>query len=204
VLAWARRTGAYILEDDYDSEFRYVSKPVPALQGLDPAVPMIFMGSFSKMLFTSLRLAYAVVPDALIDPLHAVRFHLDRFSSTLDQVILCDFLTEGHLGRHLRRMRGLYAERLSALRSAGAAFLGGAVTFPDIHAGLHIAAHLALPLEADSVEKRAEDIGVEAWSVHRFAVEQRNINALLLGFAAFEEREIRSAMRGLAAAILNS
>ncbi|HEU0122979.1 MAG TPA: PLP-dependent aminotransferase family protein [Bryobacteraceae bacterium] len=201
VLEWARRAGAHILEDDYDSEFRYAAKPVPSLQGLDTGGTVIFMGSFSKMLFTALRLAYVVVPEHLIDPLQERRLWLDRFSPTLDQAILCDFLTEGHLGRHLRRMRALYAARLQCLRQAVNTYLHGALMLPDIQAGLHIPAHLAAGLDAMDIEMRAEAAGVEAWSVGRFVLQRTDVNALLLGFAAFEERAIVQGVRQLAAIV---
>jgi GntR family transcriptional regulator/MocR family aminotransferase len=201
ILEWASRSGAYILEDDYDSEYRYAARPIPALQGLDPKASVIFMGSFNKVLFSSLRLGYLVMPDRLIDPLRSLRRSLDRFSPSLDQAILCDFIAEGHFGRHLRRMRDLYAYRLQALRDAVGRRLGGAVELPPIEAGLHIAAHLAANLRAAEIEKRAAQRGVEAESLGRYALKRKDLNALLLGFAAFEARAIRYGIEQLSAAI---
>jgi GntR family transcriptional regulator/MocR family aminotransferase len=198
ILQWARQARSYILEDDYDSEFRYSGKPVAAMQGLDPSGSVLFMGSFNKTLFTSLRLAYMVVPEKLVDPLRALRATLDRFPPTLEQATLCDFVTEGHFGRHLRRMRELYGGRLEALRTAVDRYLGGAATLPEIQAGLHIPVHLTGMADARVVEEKAARKGLETAALHRFLLRRRDINALLLGFAAFEERAILEAVRQLA------
>ena len=136
VLDWARRSGARVVEDDYDSEYRFAGRPIPALQGLDRGDCVVFLGSFSKVLFPSLRLGYLVVPPALLEPLLTLRASTDRYASTLDQAILCDFITEGHLGRHIRRMRELYRTRLAALREASTAHLTGLLEIPSIEAGL--------------------------------------------------------------------
>jgi GntR family transcriptional regulator / MocR family aminotransferase len=103
LLDWARRTGAWIVEDDYDSEYRYTGRPIPTLQRLDRGDSVIVLGSFSQILFTSLRLGYVVLPPALLEPFLALRFSTNRYARTLDQAILCDFIEEGHLGRHIRR-----------------------------------------------------------------------------------------------------
>jgi GntR family transcriptional regulator/MocR family aminotransferase len=201
ILEWARRSGAHILEDDYDSEYRYGTRPIPALQGLDPRGSVIFMGSFSKALFTSLRLAYLIVPDRLIDPLRSLRLSLDRFSPSLDQAILCDFIAEGHFSRHLRRMRDLYAERLQALRDSIRRYLQGAVELPAIEAGLHIPAHLRINLRAGEIEESAARQGVETMSLGHFSLKRKDLNGLLLGFAAFDARAIRRGVEQLAAVI---
>jgi GntR family transcriptional regulator/MocR family aminotransferase len=112
VLKWASRAGAFVIEDDYDSEFRFEGKPVPAMHSLDQNASVIFIGSFSKILFPSLRLGYLVLPPALADYFLAFRSRTDFRSVSLDQAVLCDFIVDGHLGRHLRTMRNLYASRL--------------------------------------------------------------------------------------------
>lgn len=201
LLEWSKRQRAYVLEDDYDSEFRYGSRPIPALQGLHAGAPVIFMGSFNKVLFTSLRLAYVVLPDDLLDRWSALRFSIDRFSPTLSQAILCDFIAEGHFGRHLRRMRNLYAERLGVLRDAVKQHLAGAIDLSPIEAGLHVAAHLRIKTRATAIEKRAAAINVEALALDRFLLKRKDINALLLGFAAFEPSQLRTAIQQLATVI---
>jgi len=118
LLEWARRSGTLIFEDDYDSEYRYSGRPVPALQGLDRSGVVIFAGSFSAVLFPALRLGYLVVPPEMVDVFAAAESVSTHHPPLLEQAVLCDFITEGHFARHIRRMRELYAERLPASRLA--------------------------------------------------------------------------------------
>src|SRR5215211_5883732 len=118
LLDWARRAGAWVLEDDYDSEYRYAGRPLAALQGLDTDGRVIYLGTFSKVLFPALRLGYLVVPPDLVDAFVNARALLDRHSPILEQVVLADFIAEGHFLRHIRRMRALYAERQAVLLAA--------------------------------------------------------------------------------------
>ena len=117
-LDWARRSSALLVEDDYDSEYRYRGRPVPALHGLDRHGRVIYIGTFNKVLFPSLRLGFVVVPDALVDRLAALKSITTRHAPVLEQLVLLDFMAGGHFGRHLRRMRETYAARLQALRDA--------------------------------------------------------------------------------------
>jgi GntR family transcriptional regulator/MocR family aminotransferase len=201
LLDWARRSGARIVEDDYDSEYRFAGRPIPALQGLDRGDCVIFLGSFSKVLFPSLRLGYLVVPPALLEPLLTLRSNTDRYAPTLDQAILCDFIAEGHLGRHIRRMRELYRTRLAALREASNAHLQGLLEIPSIEAGLNTAARLVCGLSSRQAEAAAAAQGVETVAVDRFALERRDVQGLLLGFAAFDPRQIRTGALRLATAL---
>ncbi len=118
LLNWAVRTGAWIIEDDYDSEYRFGSRPIAALQGLDTDARVIYVGTFSKVLFPALRLGYVVVPKDLIPAFSAARDAADVFSATLYQALLTDFIREGHFGRHIRRMRMLYMSRRKSLVKA--------------------------------------------------------------------------------------
>ena len=201
VLDWARRSGARVVEDDYDSEYRFAGRPIPALQGLDRSDCVVFLGSFSKVLFPSLRLGYLVVPPALLEPLLTLRASTDRYASTLDQAILCDFIIEGHLGRHIRRMRELYRTRLAALREASTAHLTGLLEIPSIEAGLNTAARLVCGLSARQAEAAAAAGGVEAMALDRYALERRDVHGLLLGFAAFDPSQIRAGVLRLADAL---
>jgi GntR family transcriptional regulator/MocR family aminotransferase len=201
VLKWARDTGAFLIEDDYDSEYRFDGRPIPALQGLDKAGSVIFLGSFNKVLFPSLRLGYLVLPPALLDPLLVVRLGVDLYPPSLDQAILCDFMTEGHLGRHIRRMRDMYAERLAALQHEARKHLSGLLDVSAIQAGLNTAGLLRNGMSSRQAEALAANHGIEALGLDRFTLKRRNVEGLLLGFAAFDEREIRRGIVTLARAL---
>jgi len=125
VLSWAAETGAFVIEDDYDGEFRLDGHPVSVLQNVDKNESVILIGSFNKLLFSSLRVGYMVLPKRLIDTILALRFGIDQNAVGLEQAILADFIEEGHMGRHMRRMRELYATRLQTLRSEVAKRLKG-------------------------------------------------------------------------------
>src|SRR5258708_22083882 len=118
LLNWASRTGAWIIEDDYDSEYRFGSRPIASLQGLDTDERVIYVGTFSKVMFPALRLGYIVVPTDLVRAYATVRDAADVFSATLYQAVMTDFIREGHFARHIRRMRMLYMDRRKALVNA--------------------------------------------------------------------------------------
>ena len=118
LLRWAASANAWIVEDDYDAEYRYVGHPVAALQALDNCGCVIYVGTFTKMLFNALRLGFMVLPERLVEAFVSARSFVDRHPPTLDQAILAEFITEGHFGHHLRRMRQTYAERIDVLKTA--------------------------------------------------------------------------------------
>ena len=136
LLAWAKKYGTPIFEDDYDSEFRFSGRPLPAMQGLDHGGKVIFCGSFNKVMFPSLRLGYLVVPRNLVDVFACTKAMTTRHQSLLDQAVLCDFIEQGHLGRHLRRMRKIYLERYTILRESAQQHLGEYLEIATIEAGL--------------------------------------------------------------------
>jgi GntR family transcriptional regulator/MocR family aminotransferase len=201
LLSLARASGAYIIEDDYDSEFRFEGRPVPALQGLDRTGCVLYTGTFNKVLFPALRLGYLVALPPLVDSLLKLRYQMDRYPPGLSQAILCDFIVEGHFGRHLRRMRELYTTRLAALRTHVERHLSGAIEIPRIEAGLHTPAYLKNGVRASRACERAAAVGLETMALDRFAIRRRDLNGLLLGFAAFSENEIRDGVAKLAAAL---
>jgi GntR family transcriptional regulator / MocR family aminotransferase len=198
---WARRTGGLIFEDDYDSEYRYSGRPIPALQGLDQSDSVIFAGSFSKVLFPSLRLGYLVAPTRLIDKFAAARYLMDRHSAVIDQAILCDFITEGHFGRHIRRMRELYASRLTVLRESVQRRLGEFLTIPETEAGVNIVGWLGKGLSAEAVARAAAERNVEVIPINRFALKKHRPEGLLLGFGAVGDRELLRGVEVLADAV---
>jgi GntR family transcriptional regulator/MocR family aminotransferase len=201
VLKWASMTGAFIIEDDYDSEFRFTGQPVGALQGLDRNANVIFVGSFNKVLFSSLRLGYIVLPPPLVDVFLAHRRQMDFHTLSLDQAVLCDFIAEGHFGRHLRRMRDLYASRLAVMIDAGRQYLNGLLQISDVQAGLYTSAFLANGMTSREAEAAAAARGVETRALDRFTLRRKDPKGLLLGFAAHDEKAIRQGLVRLASAL---
>ncbi len=198
LLDWAHRTGAMILEDDYDSEFRFTGPPVPALQGLDRHGCVLFAGSFSKVLFPSLRIGYLVVPSDLVDRLQAIKSLASRHAAVMDQAVLCDFIAEGHFGRHVRRMREVYAERLAVLLRAAADHLEDLVEISPVEAGLQTSATFRHDIDAAAVTDAAAGSGIEVIPLSRYSSRPLRRDGLVLGFAAVDAREIRRGMKGLA------
>jgi GntR family transcriptional regulator/MocR family aminotransferase len=150
LLDWAERSGSWILEDDYDGEFRYTSKPVPALKSLDRMDRVLYVGSFSKVLFPGLRLGYLVVPTALSGKFQTLCEYLYRDRPLASQQVVTDFITEGHFYRHIRRMRALYAERRAALVEAIRNTLSGEARL-ELHEG---GMHLLLRLRDDEDDRQ--------------------------------------------------
>jgi GntR family transcriptional regulator / MocR family aminotransferase len=201
LLEWAGRSGAWIFEDDYDSEYRFAGRPIPAIQGVDQTDSVILSGSFSKVLLPVLRLGYLVVPAHLVDKFAAARFYTDRHSSTLDQAVMCEFLTGGHFGRHIRRMRELYASRLATLREAVHSTLAGLMEVPDVEAGIYVMARLARGLTADAVAADLAAVDVETIPIRQFVLATARPEALLLGFAPYDARQIRDGVDRMASVI---
>jgi GntR family transcriptional regulator/MocR family aminotransferase len=204
LLEWARRSHTLIFEDDYDSEYRYSGRPIPALQGLDRAGVVIFAGTFNEVLFPALRLAYLVVPTAMVDRFAAAQSITMRHAPLLDQAVLCDFITEGHFARHIRRMRELYAERLAVLQESARSRLAGLLSIPSVEAGLQTVGWLAPGLRAEYVAKEAAQREVEVIPISRYASRRFARQGLLLGFAAVDSRELRRGVEQLARALEES
>jgi GntR family transcriptional regulator/MocR family aminotransferase len=198
LLEWARTTGAMIIEDDYDSEYRYSGRPLPALQGLDRGGQVIFTGSFSKVLFPSLRLGYLVVPPDLMDRFTAVKSVTTRHAPVLEQAIVCDFISEGHFGRHIRRMREVYAERLGVLLDAGRRDLDGLLEISGIEAGLQTVGWLNEDVDDRAAANACAERGIEVFALSRYARGRRMRPGLHMGFAAVDGQELRRGVRELA------
>jgi GntR family transcriptional regulator / MocR family aminotransferase len=201
LLEWARSSGARIFEDDYDSEYRYSGRPVPALQGLGGGAVVLFAGSFNKVLFPSLRLGYLVLPEDLVDRAAAARSVTCWHHPLFEQRVLVDFIAAGHFGRHLRRMREVYAERQAVLLAAGSERLAGWLELSPVEAGLQTCGRLAPGIDAEAVARAAADRGVQVEPLARFYRAGAPISGLQLGFAAVDEREIRRGVRELAAVL---
>ena len=201
LLEWARKSAALIFEDDYDSEYRYSGRPIPALQGLDRAGTVIFAGSFSDVLFPALRLGYVVLPSDMVDVFAAAESVSTHQPPLLDQAILCDFINEGHFARHVRRMRELYAERLATLLECARRQLKGLIEMPNVEAGLRTVGWLQSGIRAERAAKAAAARQVEVVPLQRYAYGRADREGLVIGFAAFNSREIRRGVEQLAAAL---
>lgn len=201
LLEWARRGGALLFEDDYDSEYRYAGRPMPALQGLDRHGLVLFAGSFSKVLFPSLRLGYLVLPEDLVDPVRAALSISTRHAPLLDQAVLCDFITQGHFGRHLRRMREEYAQRRAALLEGVRERLAGSLEIIGVEAGLQAAGWLAGGRRAVAAARAAARRHIEVTPLDRYYRGAVRRQGLQLGFAAVDTQEIQRGVRELAAVL---
>jgi GntR family transcriptional regulator/MocR family aminotransferase len=174
---------------------------VPALQSLDHCSSVIFIGSFSKTLFPALRVGYVVLPAPLIDTFLGFRYQTDFRNSSFDQAVLCDFIVDGHLARHLRRMRNLYAERLATLMDGAREHLHGLIEISPIRAGLYTIGYLKNEMTSRQAEKLAAAQGIEVLAVDRFTLRGPDPKALLLGFGGFDELATRQALIRLAKAL---
>lgn len=204
LLEWARRSGAYILEDDYDGEYRYAGRPLASLQGLDRDGRVLYLGTFSKVLFPALRTGYLVVPEALVDNFRTARFFADFHGGLLEQAVLTDFLREGHFTRHIRRMRQLYAERQNVLLETARAELGGLLDVAPADTGMHLLGWLPPGCDDGDAFARAAAHGVSTVPLSRLLLNpggDGKRGALMLGYAAVPPDEIRRGVRTLAAAL---
>jgi len=201
LLRWASRAGAWILEDDYDSEFRYDARPLAALQGMDEDGRVIYVGTFSKTLFPALRLGYLIVPVELVDAFRAARAVSDRQSPTMDQAILADFLGGGHFARHVRRMRRLYSERQEVLVDAVRRHLGDRLEVTPSAAGMHLLAWLEPGVDDATVSAGAATLGLEAAPLSRYGLVRPDRGGLLLGWAGYSPEAIREGVLKLGEAL---
>lgn len=203
LLDWANRTSAWILEDDYDSEYRYVARPLAALQGLDKSGRVIYIGTFSKVLFPSLRIGYMVVPSDLVDAFARARAAVGWCCPNIDQAVLADFISEGHFTRHIRRMRAIYAERQEALISALHRDAGDLLEFAGTDAGIHVIGLLPDDIDdrAVAAAATARDVVAQPLSAFFLGEGPRAQSGLVLGYGAYNLRQIREGARKLGAAL---
>ena len=193
LLAWAREQSAWILEDDYDSEYRFAGHPLPCLQGLDEAQRVIYIGTFSKVLFPALRLAYMVVPPHLTDAFRAALHHTSRVTTWVMQRAMADFMNEGHFARHVRRMRLLYAERQNLLLTE-VERLGLPLEINAEPAGLHVMAWLPEGVNDRAVSAELAKRGVSTSPLSNYSQIPLARGGLVLGFGGYDSAEIRSAL----------
>ena len=203
LLAWARRRGAYLLEDDYDGEFRYTGRPLECLQALDDDGRVLYTGTASKLLFPALRVGWLVAPLALVPQLESAKALADTGTATLEQLALADFIREGHLERHVRRMRARLAARRAALIDAAASELGQRAELRGADAGLHVLLRLDELRMADVRALRAacRQRGVGVYPAAPFYARPPRRAEVLLGYGALSEETIREGVRRLRRAL---
>ena len=204
LLDWAKRANAWIAEDDYDSEFRYAGRPLAALQSIDAQGRVIYIGTFSKVLFPSIRLGYIDVPDSLVDLFVQAKTFASGHSPSVEQAVLAEFMSSGHFDRHVRRMRHLYADRQEVFLRASHRELTGRVEVRPSEAGMHLIAWLGPGVDDRAVSRRARERGIVITPLSSLAITPQKRGALVLGYTAIEPRAIRDGIRHLAGVLAGS
>jgi len=201
LLAWAHRRGAWIVEDDYDSELRYTGRPLASVQGLDTAGRVVYVGTFNKVMYPSLRLAYVVLPPDLVDLFAAARQQFDGHTPTLLQAALADFIEAGHFVAHLRQMRLVYRERRDAFLAAVAEELAPRIRLGACDTGMHLTGWLGEGVDDLQVVDRAARRGValRPLSTHYLGPDRRP--GLVLGYSSAPPAVTRRALRTLSAVL---
>lgn len=198
LLEWARRSAAWVIEDDFDSEFRYAGAPIASLQGLDTANRVIYVGTFSKTVFPALRLGYLIPPPELLGRFCAAQISIDSLSPTAEQATLTDFIEEGHFTRHVRRMRAIYRERQEALLGAARQGLPDTLQVQAAETGMHAMGWLTRRGANDiEVSQEARKHGIEAQPLSRYCISAALPPGLVLGFGALPPRELILGVRKL-------
>jgi GntR family transcriptional regulator / MocR family aminotransferase len=198
LLAWAEQEGAWIIEDDYESEFQRPGRTFPSLQGLDRAGRVIYLGTFSKLLFPSLRLGYAVLPEDLVAPFTAARHLTDRQSSGLTQAIMTEFILEGHFARHLKRMRTHYADRQACLVEEVSRRLGGLLEIPPVESGMYLTAWLPSGWDDRTGAAALAKVGVVTLPLSALTLAAARPPGLVLGYAGLSEAAIGRGVESMA------
>jgi len=201
LLEWAQRAGAWIVEDDYDSEYRYENMPIASLQGLDRNARVIYIGTFSKTLFPSLRLGYIVIPPDLVDRFTAVRRAMDIFPPSFHQSVMADFINEGHLSRHIRKTRVVYGERRDALVEALQTEFNSFFEILGREAGLYLTVTLPKGLRDRKIAELAAAQRLWLWPLSPCYADTVAKQGFILGFGGTQAREMRAAVRRLLALI---
>jgi len=199
LLEWAREVGAWIFEDDYDSQLGFSGRPLAALHSLDRTGCVIYSNSFSKMLFPSLRLGFLVVPQALLGAIEAARSVLQRFPSVLDQAVLAEFIAAGHMEQHMRRMRDLYTQRHDELIRLAQEELGDVLRISPVTAGLQSVGWLSAGIPELEAARLAMEQGIVALPLSRLTLERTLPPGIVLGAAATDLPAIRRGVEQLGA-----
>jgi GntR family transcriptional regulator / MocR family aminotransferase len=201
LLAWAGRNGAWILEDDYDSEFRFGGSPIGSLQGVDSESRVIYIGTFSKVMAPALRLGFVVIPRDLIRSFLMLRSASDTFSPLLYQLVMTDFIREGHFSHHLKRMRSLYADKRRTMIAAMAAEFGDTLEIVGEAAGMHLVAFLPPGMNDGDISRQSRENGISVGPLSPCYASSPRRNGLVLGYATLSEQQIYETVAGLKAII---
>lgn len=201
LLDWAAEENAWVVEDDYDAEYRYSGKPLPSLQSLDRSECVIYLGTFTKMLFNSLRLGFLIVPERVVDAFAAARTIVDRHPPTLEQAILAEFILEGHFGHHVRRMRQIYARRIVTLCEAAHERFAGRLDVVQAASGMRTVAWIRTGQKDTHVTQRARALGLETAALSDFSIRHFHPGALILGFAGCAAAELKRGVEVLNGAL---
>jgi GntR family transcriptional regulator/MocR family aminotransferase len=188
LLDWAARQGAWIIEDDYDGEYRYVSRPLPALKSLDREGRVLYAGTFSKVLFPSIRLAYLVVPESQVERFEAINEAFAGGSPALTQAIVTAFIRDGHFARHIQRMRKLYAERREATAAGLKSVLGKQLRIDPQPGGMHLILRLQGQKSDRRLVARIREEGLYAEALTAWTSGGDGPPAVLLGFTNIDSR----------------
>jgi GntR family transcriptional regulator/MocR family aminotransferase len=197
LVDWARRTDALVVEDDYDGEYRYEHQSLQSLQGLDAEGRVIYIGTFSRTVFSSLRIGYLVVPKPLISVFTSAKWLCDRHTATLEQETLAEFITSGLYERHLRRVRRRNAARREALREAIGEHLGDRVEVSGFGAGAHVALWPSARVSETDVIAKAAALGVAVYGISRYFLAAPSRKGFMLGYSRMKESDIREGVRRL-------
>ncbi|MGJ5674160.1 MAG: PLP-dependent aminotransferase family protein [Nostochopsis sp.] len=198
LLAWAHSHGAMVIEDDYDSEYRYGDRPIPALQGLDKSDCVLYMGTFSKVLFPSLRIGYLVLPKSLVPIFAHAKWLSDKHLPLLEQYVLSDFIEEGHLERHIRKMRKHYDQCRQVLVQALSDRFGERVTILGEKAGLHLMVKLQTQLTDEEIIERAASLGLGMVSAQSQYLKENSTGEFIFGYSELTQQQIREGICRLA------
>ena len=198
LLELSRESDAWILEDDYFGEYRYGSSPAASLQSLDRREHVIYVGNFSKSIVPSLRIGYVVLPPALVDVFKRVRQTMSRQPPGVDQAVLAEFISEGHMERHVRATLRVYRERQEALMAALRAEASGLVDAESGGTGMYLVGWLRPGVNDRAAAKAAAAGGVDAIPLSAFSMEPLARHGLVLGYSGYEENRIRVAVKQLA------
>jgi len=198
LLAWAERSGSWIVEDDYAGEYRFNGRPIAALQGIDTCGRVIYIGTFSKVMFPSLRLGYVVAPKDLVDVFIAGRTLCDGHPHLLAQAVLADFIAEGHFAAHVRHMRLLYQQRRDVFFGSASEHLGKFGVLGPSDAGMHVCLRLPPGLDDRTVSAQAAAEGLDVPPLSRYYLGEQKRPGLVLGFAGLSPARIRVGVKALA------